>query len=318
MSDVERRCAMGGRCRSAEVKDGKRRPALLTTQAGLCEPCLRWVLRSLAEFPRDWWRLKAALGDRLKGSSDKITYTPTPTVPINVDTDALMCGLVDVAAQAAQATEAVTGIRRSGGVGRGFRSLSENAEFAEKRFAEVIAGERGFAMFSFTGWDESGTVRQKVEINGFEIARRVVDLSAKVRGQLGESEKLRREPLPCPRCDTPRALVREVQDRRRWVSQTVPDGSATPEVVRCLSCGEQWSESDYKWLSRLVLGEKEGKQMLELSQWLVAEARWERDVAAWLAAEAHWALADIAGVMGVDGAAALLAQVRRAADRVSA
>lgn len=297
---------MAARCRAAEVKGGKRRPALLKLYGDtLCEACERWARRCLLDFPHAWCKLKLTLGERQSGAGSKVSYTPTPGVPVNVDADALMGVLVEVAGWAAQAAADSTGASRSGGLGRGYASMCENVAFAEVRFADMVACRT----LAFKSWDESGTVPQKVELSGLDIARRIVDAAARSRSHLGESVRVRREPLPCPRCGTPRVLVREVQDNRGRVSAS--DGSATPEVVRCMACGEQWAEADYRWLSRLVLGEKEGRKMLELAQWLIAEARWQRDCMEWLVAERDWALNDVAQVIGISGgAAAMLTKIR--------
>lgn len=290
-----------------EVLNGKRVPALLTEQSGVCPVCVNHVRRCLSAAERDWCKLKLVLGEREASGSDKVTFTRSPAIPINIHADALMVELREVVGLAAKMVALECGVKRPRRASQ-YRGLVADVGLVGPRLDVLIgAKSRWFAVR-----DDEG--RSVAELSGVDLVRQLVDVHAKVRSHTGESVRVRREPLPCPRCDTPRALVREVQDRRGYVSAS--DGSATPEVVRCVSCGEQWSEADYRWLSQLVLSEKEGRQVLELAQWLLAEARWERDVAAWLAAEREWALADIARTVGVESAAVLVEQVRRASAAV--
>ncbi|PKQ59740.1 hypothetical protein B5566_02545 [Mycobacterium sp. MHSD3] len=283
-------------CRQFIVEDGRRRAALLTTPTGLCEGCQRWVRASMRALPDDWLKLELTIGEHRALVGDK-TRRPRPgsKVPINVATDDLMRRIVEAAHTAAALVAKTTGARwrgypRSTTTGRDYRLVQAAARLVAERVDVLIAAEDG----------------------GLDAAIRIVDLHRQAVQQLGETRQRERQHLPCPSCGV-QALVREVQDRRPAYSSGPHDGRQTPEVIRCLACdggpnGDgTWTETEYRWLSTMVISEREEHNMLK---WLLAEAQWERDIATWLAAEREWVMAEIARMTGMDGPDALLARVR--------
>lgn len=296
MSSETRRCAAGHLCRGYTVTNGQRIPAQLTTEDGLCKPCQRWVRTAIRNLPGDWCKLKLTIGESRSPIRGGRRPKPGSRVPINVSTDELMRHIVAACNYAAElvAAELNTEWRWYG------RATTSAHDYRLLVAAELMV---------------SPHVDKLAEADT-AAALRLADLHRRVTQQLGETRQRERQHLPCPSCGA-QALVKEVQDRRRNVSAA--DGTATPEVIRCLACDGgpnrdgTWTEAEYQWLSRMVLDEREE---MNLTKWLVAEANWQRDVVAWLAAERHWVLGYVAGVLniesdpGLSSADALIDRVR--------
>lgn len=246
-TDDERRCAVGYLCRGFEVVDGRRRAALLTEAAGLCQLCQRWVRRSLRLLPQDWLKLKLTLGEDRR--VDKVAQTrrgkPGSRVLINVDGDELMTQIVALADTAAAVVAESLGVQyraRADKVSRAsqqqYRLLTRAVDLAANSVDVLVA-----------------------DADGIDVAVQILKLRRRVVSHLGETAQRERKHLPCPSCGAT-TLVKEVQDRRGREST---DGIETPEVIRCLSCDGgpnrdgTWTEAEYRWLSMMVLSEREKK-----------------------------------------------------------
>ena len=303
MTDVVEvsRCASGRACRAAETVDGRRTAAVVADGRQLCESCTGEARRAFARLPHDWLKLKASLADTGGGAGEKVRSTPTPAAPINVAAEALMARIVDCVKRGDATVREVMGMDVMAGSGRGSR--------AEYRFLTAATMRIVPNVDRLIGAPEGAYWRGHVGLawSGVDVALMALDVRRRVRQHLGETRQREVLHLPCPRCNA-RALVREVEDRRRWTSAT--DGVATPEVIRCAACEGEWTEAEYRWLSRMVLSERERKEIRVL-EWLLAEATWQRDVALWLATEREWAMDNVAQVIGLEGAADLLVSVRR-------
>ena len=249
MKSDERRCAAGFRCADHTVREGKRVPALLKTPAGLCGHCLKIAASASAALPHDWCKLKVAIGESRRVVSES-TSRPKPEskVLLNLESDALMQAIVSESIAAARLVSDRMNVRvllprnRSSAVA--YRCLVRAVRLVVPN-VEMLAG------------DEDGAL----------LVLRLVELHRRVVSHLGETAQRERLHLPCPSCSRS-ALVREVQDRR---GRELVDGSSTPEVIRCQSCQNIWSESEYQWLSQMVRSEREEYNMLK---WLLAEANW--------------------------------------------
>ncbi|PJE24747.1 MAG: hypothetical protein CK431_04425 [Mycobacterium sp.] len=289
---------MGAMCREFTVVDGRRLPALLTTAAGLCEPCRRWARRSVRALPTDWCKLKLTIGESRALVSDKTRRPkPGPKVPLNVASDALMGDIVDTASSAAAVVAFALNIARrrsgyaGGSSGHDYRLLFDSAELVSENIDQLTTTE-----------------------DGLQYVRRMVMLHSSVRRHLGETMQRERQHLPCPFCGG--VVIKEVRDLRGRTSSSIK-GTETPEIIRCTSCDNgpnqdgTWTEAEYRWLSTQVLSEREEINVLK---WLLAEAQWERDVHAWLAAQNEWALNAVADDLSIDGGAAeLVERCRRVA-----
>lgn len=290
MSD--HRCESGFLCREHTIEDGQRQPATIETPTGMCRGCQRWVRRCLKSLPHDWCRLKLTIGEnRSREAGGGRRPKPASRVLLNVNADDLMRQIHEACNQAAELVAAELNTqwvsRRPSGRGWDYRAITAAVALVAERIDTLTSTAAGAG-----------------------IALRVTNLHRLVTRQLGETRQREHKHLPCPSCGA-QALVREVQDRRGAVS--ADDGSATPEVVRCLACDGgpnrdgTWTETEYEWLSTMVLSEREEHEVLK---WLLAKAEWERDLALWLAEERQWALGDVAKLLCFDDADDLMDRVR--------
>lgn len=299
MTRADHRCGYGPLCRAFEVVEGRRVAAPITHATGLCDACRDWTQRSSRLLPHDWCKLKVTIGESRAPVSDKTRRPkPGPKVPLNVTNDALMRDMVDTANEAAEVVAAAMNVTwtRTGHTKTGWSTSSWQDYRLLHRAVRLITGR----------------VDKLLEApEGVDIARRLVMLHRSTVRHLGETAQRERQHLPCPSCGA-NALVKEVQDRRGHESVA---GVETPEVIHCMACEGTWTESEYQWLSTMVLSEREEHDVLK---WLLEEAKWQRDVAAWLAAEREWILftiADTAGLvkaLGVDNSADLITRLRAA------
>lgn len=282
MSSDERRCAAGHLCRGYTVTDSRRIPALLEQQLGLCDPCQRWVRSAMRQLPGDWCKLKLTIGESRAPLRGGRRPKPGSRVPINVGADELMRQIVTAAWDAGALVAAELNarwpwIRQTRSSVHDYQLLVAAERLASPNVGALISNPAGIG-----------------------VALLITHLHRRVAQQVGETMQRERKHLPCPSCGA-QALVQEVQDRRGHVSAS--DGSATPEVIRCLACDGgpnrdgTWTETEYEWLAQMVLSEREEHNVLK---WLLAEAQWERDYALWLAVEREWALDVVAVEMGID------------------
>jgi hypothetical protein len=272
------RCASGFLCREHTIEDGQRVPAQIETPTGMCRGCQRWVKRSLTALPHDWCRLKLTIGEnRSREAGGGRRPKPGSRVLVNVNSDDLMRQIHDTCSAAAEIIahdfNARWVRRRPTGRGRDYRAIADAAKLVGANIETLTARPAGA-----------------------EVALRITNLHRLVVRQLGETSQREHKHLPCPSCGA-QALVREVQDRRRTVS--ADDGSATPEVVRCLACDGgpsrdgTWTETEYEWLSTMVLSEREAL-----------------DVWKYLLAERDWALARLAKELGFEDVDTLMGRLR--------
>lgn len=290
----DRRCTAGHLCRGYTVTDGRRTPALLEQQHGLCDPCQRWVRSALRQLPGDWCKLNLTLGEPSRSvKSGGRRPKPGSRVPINVGADELMRQIVIAswdagALVAAELNTRWPWIRQTRSSVHDYQLLVAAERLASPNVGSLISDPAGIG-----------------------VALLITHLHRRVTQQIGETRQRERQHLPCPSCGA-QALVKEVQDRRGLVS--AGDGTATPEVIRCLSCDGgpnrdgTWTEAEYQWLAQMVLSEREEHNVLK---WLLAEAQHERDVASWLASERHWVLGKFAQSLGYADATEIIENTRK-------
>lgn len=96
MSD-NHRCISGPSCRATE----KGQPALTIDPDTLCDTCRRHITSCCRQLTDHWNDLRDALGDRQTTTSDYVRSTPTPAIPLNTATEAIMAEIVDIAERAA-------------------------------------------------------------------------------------------------------------------------------------------------------------------------------------------------------------------------
>jgi hypothetical protein len=231
------------------MEGGKPVAGRIEASAGACGPCGRLVRRCVKDLPQQWLRLRASLGESRVLVSGGRRPRPGSSAPINLGTDALMRDIV----RALQDAAALVGPELNVAVTDISSNPSSVVEFrAMTRASDLVAPH---------------VDRLLVLDGGAEVAEVLVRLHGRCVKQLGEDRQRERLHLPCPLCSR-QALVKEVQDRRGWASGP----EATPQVVRCMMCNEQWAEAEYEWLSKIVISERDEQQMLK---WLLAELNWK-------------------------------------------
>ncbi|AER47643.1 DNA binding protein [Mycobacterium phage DS6A] len=294
-TDDARRCSAGRGCQGYEVTEGRRLPALIADPPGMCEPCERAIAAALRALPGQWRKLELTLGESRAPVAGGRRPKPGSRVPINTNTDELMGQIAAACDDAGRIVAAALHTQ--------WRPLNRARRTVRHEHSVIVAAAELVAP-NVPALLDGGL--------GLGVARRIMHLHRRARHQLGETRQRERQHLPCPSCGA-QALVREVQDRRRTTS--AGDGSATPEVIRCLACNGgpnrdgTWTETEYTWLAHMVLAEREEIAVLK---WLLAEAQHERDVAAWLAAERDWALDRLAADLHLMDGYHLLERVRAA------
>ncbi|WP_131816874.1 hypothetical protein [Mycobacteroides abscessus] len=238
---------------------------------------MRKIMRRL---PNEWCKLKLTIGEkRSRGAQEEVSRRPKPgsKVLINVDTAELMGEIVLICDEATRGVlKSIEREHRRGYPALG-RSTADRYDFAiVLKAVDVVTHDIGVLASSS---------------EGVMICLKLLDLAYRIRRHLGETLYRERQHLPCPSCGE-LALVKEVQDKRGRVSSDDQE-DITPEVIRCLACNGgpnqngTWTETEYRWLAKMVLSEREEHEMLK---WLLAEAQWKGDVNAWLAAERLWLL----------------------------
>lgn len=254
--DLSHRCRFAALCRSYTVIDGRRIPQAVAGPEMLCEGCQRLVTRALRQLPRDWCKLKITLGESARIDTEPRRTKPGSRVLINLAADELM----DRIAQTCERAGAMVADRVNIKPNRPRTNRESGSEF--RRMCRSIS----ILILHIDKLLDNSP--------GIDAGADIVKLHQQAARHLGETQQRERLHLPCPSCGNA-SLVREVQDRRGRSSGD--DGTATPEVVRCLSCdggpsGDgTWTETEYEWLSHMVLSEREEHNVLS---WLLAEAQW--------------------------------------------
>jgi hypothetical protein len=223
-------------------------------------------------MPADWCRLEVTLGQKT-WHNDGRRAAPGSRVPLNTTADDLMRQIHGTANHAA--------------------TIVANTLHTEWRYRRATGRPQDYRTITRAVALVAPNIdRLTTTLDGIAVALHAAHLHRQVVHQLGHTRQREHKHLPCPRCGA-QSLVREIQDRRHYSSNT--DGSATPEVVRCLACDGKWSETDYSWLATMVLAEQE-----------------EHAVLKYLLAERDWALTILAHELGLPSVEALLDRLRTA------
>lgn len=222
-------------------------------------------------MPSDWCKLLITIGEnRAPERVESRKPKPGSRVPINLNADALMREIVDAGNEAAEYVAVQMNVQQSALVKRYLKRGWSTSNMQEYRM--VVASSRLVGE----------SIDKILDEGGLPLILRVSELHRRVRHHLGDVAQRERQHLPCPSCGRA-TLIKEVQDLRGRQSA---DGVETPEVIRCLSCDGgpnrdgTWTETEYKWLSTMVLSEREEHDVLK---WLLAEAQWRLDKLAQMA-----------------------------------
>lgn len=249
---------------------GERIPATLQDTGPLCGACKGALRAAVKALPVAYYELYALLGERetaILGS--RVSGTPQPPIPINIAVETLQVLIVETAERAAELIAEKLNVdmvsRRAGWPLRRGRALIKACELIEPHVEALIA----MPTIEHTVWlNDKMWVKY---LDGAQIGMQLVRLHRLARRHLGQTVPVQRQDVPCPHCHQ-KALVREVRDLRGTRSDSRP-GESTPEVVSCRNCGDEWTETEWRWLQNLILTEAQQKEV-DVLQWLLAEQTW--------------------------------------------
>lgn len=256
--DGQRPCALDGRC--AE-RDHSGQPKLGPRE--FCGTDRDLIGRSLAWLPEAWVRLHQMIGEKGTGQGEKVSSTPTPSVPYNLTVDALltdMTGLLDEWAN------------RVRNIARLYQVPAEHAKqqrdaiivvAAVKTLSahlDVLLGLEPAPMTRYLTLDQAadlngwavppgdGDRRHEPELGGADAGIEILHLHRRARNLLGLNPKHVDLPVPCWECG--------LKTVRRW------DGSAGLEdSAECANpnCRAAYTHERYMLLIRQVAEQQQAK-----------------------------------------------------------
>ncbi|WP_064075892.1 hypothetical protein [Prescottella equi] len=221
-------------CRADTSCRGRRRnehsewiPATTENPNTLCQSCTRAVETAVAHLWDDYLGLRRSFRDRdVRPDTGPKSGTPTPQIPVNVHTDALMHEIEDTTIRCA---EAITDVLRTPPAD--IRDLGRALEIVEPNITALLRVPEHDAM----DWNRAGEQWIPVTYDGPTLALQLADLHRRARATLGVERARDRMPVPCPRC--------EEMQLGRWHGDT---------TVTCLACGSSWTEDDYHRLTLIL------------------------------------------------------------------
>lgn len=264
MSDEQHKCSMKKLCRNKirNQTTGKFEPATIEKPRGFCDRCCTAVASAYRRASDDYRALQAAIGDKVeKAEGTKVSGTPTPPMPLNATVIELQDMLAHNCETSVALVAAKLGVRpQKRQKAKGFPVVNwpciEQAKtLLPNNIDKLIAADP----IEAKTWDSSGSTATKKEIDGVEAAVAAVIVHQRIDAALGMTEKRTRLAMPCP----------VIGCGRRTLG--IDNGSTD---VTCTSCNGKWSESEYHWLSSLLV-EDIGRKEHAVLQWLYAESQWK-------------------------------------------
>ncbi|UVT24959.1 hypothetical protein NXT08_22420 [Rhodococcus pyridinivorans] len=223
-------CRANDTCRNRvrDYETGNWLSALTIRPRFLCQGCIGAVTAASAALWEDYLALHRAFEDTsITGpTSGRPAASPTPPVPVNVHTDALMGEIADTAHRCA-----VVIAERLGLADPHERHVGHNLDLIENNIAILLDVPEHDAMGWLRGGEQWAAIRQ----DGVSLALGLVDLHRRASATLGVSRGRDRMPLPCPRC--------EESQLGRWHGA---------ELIDCLACGAAWTEFDYRRMTTIL------------------------------------------------------------------
>lgn len=256
-------CAAGSFCRDR---------AYVAVERGLCKRCVRVVTQACRAIGEDYDRLSAAINDR-QVRGELVSGTPDPAIPLNTTVLALRSTLSEWSEAALwMCAESLKIDVRARHKGKGWpvKDAPVIAQ-ADRVLPQNVALLLRAAKQPVCMWDGESQ-RYIEELDGIDVALKLATIHRQCRGLLGEVNPRRRLAMPCPVFDCGRRTL------------GIDNGQSE---VTCTSCGGHWSELEYDWLTRMLIDDHQRAETAML-KWLLAEARWQRDLNAWLLAEKTW------------------------------
>lgn len=255
-------CAAGRGCRGATVNidTRAREPATIEEPYGLCPNCIRGVRIAMRDLAKDYGALGAAVGERAVRGQLAVSLTPDPAIPVNATVLALQFELAQWAEAAlllvAQALnidvvlrQKLRGypVRNAPVIGQACKVFPHNVSLLLEAKAKPVRVWQGDSH-----WETE-------ELDGVEVALKMVRAHSRVKGLLGEDNPRKRLTLPCP------------MDECGMPTLGINNGETD---VTCTSCGGRWSEPEIDWLTGMLIGSTSEKEIAML-RWFLAEKTWE-------------------------------------------
>jgi hypothetical protein len=246
-SALDAQCDIEGGCGSVQT-DVVFEGGPIINQAGLCEGCIRSVIRALEELPLDYTELHFLLASGESGiTSDVVMGSSDLKVPIRVSIEALQASMVhEVQAWAEPLAEklyiswdtSVIRLARPGWILQKATNLLANSM---TMFLLLPEQEYRYAMDA-----------QWVTRDGIGGALELLRMHDLVRFAAGKTKLIHELPTPCPRCD-----------RKTMVRHNGTDH------VTCETCALRWPEAQYKRLCLVMSGDYEDVELdHSVSVWL--------------------------------------------------
>lgn len=256
-------CGSGRMCRDAEVdpNTGWRKPVLIDPRHKVCIQCERAMRSSIRALADDYFALGALARDKSVRGQLIVSMTPDPAMPLNGHALALQNEVSEWAEAAmvlvsdALALKPKVRQKSKGYPVRQWPVVNQAERVLPANFKLLLDAEAK----PIRVWQPNGMRWDIRELNGIDVAVKMMRTHAKVKGFLGEANPRRRLAMPCPvyDCGMPTLGI---------------DNGETD--VTCTSCGGHWSELEYDWLSGMLIGAT-GEREINVLRWLLAEKAWQ-------------------------------------------
>jgi len=284
MSD--HRCSAGRGCRNAETIDelGRktRAGAVIAEPTGLCPACTSNVRNAVEDLPADYVALHISLGETTGSSGAKVSSTPTPPIPIDVNKYSLMTAISENLDRAAEiVSEALNCDPPAGKIAH---RLHRAATMVSTNLPKLL--DRGDV--DLWVWEKCDTrcgekgcpAGEHFRISwrtGTETALILRDLHRRARATVGEFDKVIRIEAPCGECGAPS------------LQQDPTTGN-----VNCRECGHEWTEQLLGLACRMIKRQQQEKHDMAVN----AELEKRAIEAEWRAAELQWKLTQALRLIG--------------------
>lgn len=270
-------CLAGAKCRAAELVDGKRIPADTEKPDSLCDRCERAVQRCVEYLPRDYVALSQAVGERGRGSGQRVKSSPARQAPLNV---AVVAAMQEIAESLDRAAEIVSDkLACNPPEGAEPQRVSRAALMVSTNIGKLLTAEKVDAWEWQSDTQHDDTCNQVrcddtqhlrlTERTGIEFGLSLHKLHKATNRLVGELEKLIKLSIACVDCAGTPPLFQE------------PDNG----VVFCRECNRDWSTETFALLGEMLKQQEQEEEDMaaneelqkraELAEWCLAEKIWQ-------------------------------------------
>lgn len=263
-----------------DTVSGRREPAWVSVQRGLCRRCFSSVARALASLAVDWELLTVAVESVSGGASEHVSGTPEPAIPLNAAVLALRSALSEWAEAAVGmladtlAIDVAARHKAKGWPVRDHRPVHQAATVLPANIGRLLVCARQ----AVSVWNAAGTCWHTEYLDGVDVSLKLLHIHWQIAAVLGEANPRRRLALPCPSLDCG--------------AMTLGINNGETDVT-CTTCGGRWTEREYNWLAGMLIADIHDREETDMWSWLLAEKTWEAEVGRWLVAERDWRLHQI-------------------------